>query len=375
MSNASQVVIVGGGAAGCAAAWHLAREGVDVTIVEREGIGTQASGYSAGGLNPLQGAGIPGPLGPLAIESYRMHLASWEELRADSGVDFHAQVISMVHVALAESELPGLRETLDIFQKAPQGFSAHWLDARDVRELEPRIAPGVIAGLYMYGNAALDSYLYTLALSRAAQRRGARLRPGQVTGLRRAGGRVGGVLLSDGEVACDAVVLAMGPWSREAEPWLGVPVPVEPLKGEILRMALPGPALAHDFGAGGVSLFHRADGLVWCGATEERRGFDRQPSESAKQRLLDGAIRLMPSMAQARLVKHTACLRPVTPDWLPIIGRAPGWDNAYLATGAGKKGILIAPGIGKAVADLVTDGKTDLPIAPFAPQRFAAAGG
>ena len=80
----------------------------------------------------------------------------------------------------------------------------------------------------------------------------------------------------------------------------------------------------------------------------------------------------MPAIADAELVMHTACLRPVTPDWLPIIGRAHGHRNAWLATGAGKKGILLAPAIGKSIADLITTGGTALPIANFAPERFAA---
>jgi glycine/D-amino acid oxidase-like deaminating enzyme len=71
------------------------------------------------------------------------------------------------------------------------------------------------------------------------------------------------------------------------------------------------------------------------------------------------------------LVRHTACLRPVTPDWLPIIGQAPGWKNVYLATGAGKKGILLSPAIGKATADLITQGRTDLSIGSCSPARFA----
>ena len=116
---------------------------------------------------------------------------------------------------------------------------------------------------------------------------------------------------------------------------------------------------------------HREEGQVWIGATEERKGFDAEPSKSARDRLMAGALRLMPAMADAKLVLHTACLRPVTPDWLPIIGRAPGWDNAYLATGAGKKGILISPGMGKAVADLISTGATDLPVEGFAPDRFS----
>ena len=87
---------------------------------------------------------------------------------------------------------------------------------------------------------------------------------------------------------------------------------------------------------------------------------------------MKGATRLIPEMAQSKLVLQTACLRPVTPDWLPIIGRAPGWENAYLATGAGKKGILLSPAIGKAVAELITKGSTEISIEGFDPGRFAA---
>jgi len=135
-------------------------------------------------------------------------------------------------------------------------------------------------------------------------------------------------------------------------------------------MELPEPLLVHDFSSGGVSLFHRKDGLVWVGATEESCGFDVRPSESARRYLLERATRLMPAMAEAKIVRHTACLRPVTPDWLPIIGKAPGWDNVYLATGAGRKGILLSTGMGKAISDLMTEGSTRLPISPFVPGRF-----
>jgi glycine oxidase len=372
MADKAEVVIIGGGAAGCAAAYYLAKAGVKTAIIEREGIGSQASGYSAGGLNPLQGAGIPGPLGPLAIESFRMHLRMWDQLMSESGVDFQLQMISMVRVAFDESDLPELSETLNIFKAADaDGFSARWIDSGDLHDLEPRLAPDAIKGLYTYGNAALNSCQYTVALSKASERLGARVHIGVVKGLKKSGGRVAGLLLQNGEIDCGTVVIASGPWAVEAGHWLGVSVPIEPLKGEILRMELPGPSLAHDFSSGGVSLFHRKDGLVWVGATEENCGFDARPSESARRYLLERAARLMPAMAEARIVRHTACLRPVTPDWLPIIGRAPGWENVYLATGAGRKGILLGPGMGKAIADLITEGSTRLPISPFAPERFA----
>ena len=374
MGESSEVVIVGGGAAGCSVAYHLAQAGVKSTVIEREGIGTQASGFSAGGLNPLEGAQIPGPLGPLAMESYRMHLKLWDELREDTDIDYQGRIISLVKVAFDESEIPELRESLGVFAIArDDGFSASWLDRQQVLSLEPRLSPDIIGGVYARGNAALDSYRYTLALANAAEKRGVTVRSGSVRGVKVETSRVTAVLLGDTEIACDHLVLAAGPWSREAETWLDVSIPVDPLKGEILRLDSPARAPEHDFSGGGGSLHPKPNGLIWCGTTEEWQGFNKELSESARQSIMQGALRLMPDLAQARVVLQTACLRPVTPDWLPIVGKAPGWDNVYLTTGAGKKGILLSPGMGKATADLITEGRTYLSIDPCDPARFSLA--
>ena len=375
MANNIDVVIIGGGAAGCSVAYYLSLAGVKSTVIEREGIGTQASGFSAGGLNPLEGTNIPGSLGSLAIESFRMHRQLWSELPDSTGIDYEARVIDLVKVAFQESDLPELEESLRLFNAAQdERFSAHWLKRQDLLELEPRISPAAIKGLFARGNAALDSYKYTLALAKAAEAKGAQFISGAVQGLGTTGGKVTGVLLEGQELGCGQVVLAAGPWSREAEGWLNITLPVDPLKGEILRLELPGGPLRQDFSGGGGSLHPKPDGLVWCGTTEEWTGFDKNLSESAHQSIMRGAITLMPQMADSVLVLQTACLRPVTPDWLPIIGRAPGWDNVYLTTGAGKKGILLSPAMGQATADLITQGQTSLSIETCSPQRFALSG-
>ena len=373
MPESSDVVIVGGGAAGCSVAYHLALAGVKSTIIEGQGVATQASGFSAGGLNPLQGTGIPGPLGSLAMESYLMHLDLFGQLQDDTGIDYDGRIISLLKVAFDEEELAELQETEDVFAPV-DGFETRWLDNREVLELEPRVSPKIIRGLVARGNAAMDSYKYTLALLQSAEKMGASIRSGTVAGLERDNNRITGVRLDDETISCGQIVLAMGPWSRKAEAWLDAYIPVDPLKGEITRMELPGTPLNHDLSGGGGSLHPKPDGLVWCGTTEEWRGFDKETSTSAHQSILEGAVRLVPDMADARLSLQTACLRPVTPDWLPIIGRLPGWDNVYLATGAGKKGILLSPGIGKSVADLMTQGETSLSIGSFSPDRFTPNG-
>ena len=372
MNQVEDVVIVGGGASGCAVSYYLAKAGVKSTTIERDALAANASGYSAGGLNPLEGAGIPGPLGPLAIESYRMHAEIRPELAELSGVDFGYKIISSVRVAFDDSELADLQTTHDIFESADDDFSAEWLDASQLRELEPRISGDAIGALDTHGNAMLSSYRYTLALAKTAETMGARVVSGCVTGVRTSGGRVTAVLTDSGEISCDAVVFATGPWSGQVEEWLGVPVPIEPFKGEILRMKLGGPPLDRDFHSVDVDLNHREDGQTWVGASDERKSFDRNPSAQARAISLSRAPSLMPDIRDAELVLHTACLRPRSPDWMPIVGNVPGWDNAYLSTGAGKKGILLSPGMGKAVADLMTSGATDVPIEGFQADRFTA---
>ncbi len=371
MASSSEVVIAGGGIVGCATAYALARKGAKVTLIEKESVGSCASGFSAGLLNPLTGTGVPGPLAPLGLESFRTHLRLAEEVEAETGMDSHFSPMSCIWLVFDDSEEG---ELMDLSRRAEQagGFPVRWLDGPEVKSLEPRVSPETVKAMCMEGVRQVASYEYTLALASAAEKYGATIRHGTVTGLRRTNGRVCAVLLEQEEVACEKLVLAMGPWSGQLESWLEVPVPVGPLKGQILRLELDGPPLNHSFyHSGGGYVSGKYDGLVWVGTTEERVGFDDRPTEGARQSIMKGAVEIIPALSEARLVLQTACLRPVSEDGLPIIGEVPGWDGVYLATGAGRKGILLAPAMAQAMADLVTTGSTDLPIGPFSVGRFA----
>lgn len=376
MARSSEVVIVGGGVAGCAVAYFLSQAGVKATIIEREGISSQASGFSAGGLNPLEGSCIPGPLSALAMTSFKLHKELWGPLSRETGIDFQGRIVSLTKVAFAEDEIPPLQASMNLFEEARlEGFSGEWLHRSELLKVEPRLSPELIGGVRLFGNAALSSLLYTQALAEAAQRKGTTVLSGAARGVRLDNGRVLSVILADEEISCDQVVLAAGPWSREMEQWLDISVPVDPLKGEILRLELHGPPLGGDLNGAGASVYPRADGLVWCGTTEVDEGFSKEPTEAAKEKIWGAAKELIPELGFATLARHTACLRPVTPDFMPIVGRAPGWDNVYLATGAGKKGILFSSGMGKATADLITAGMTDVPLDGCEPERFAPASG
>jgi glycine oxidase len=183
--------------------------------------------------------------------------------------------------------------------------------------------------------------------------------------------RVTGVIVNGKQISCNTVVVATGPWSKDTSDLLNLNIPVEPLKGEILRLKLKNGAIKHDLTDGLGSIYPKPDGLSWIGATEEWKGFDTQISECARNLLWGNASKIIPELNQAELVLQTACLRPVTPDWMPILGSAPGWENVFLNTGAGKKGILFGPAMGLATADLVDRGKSRIDVSAFSAGRFS----
>lgn len=350
-------------------------------MVERDAIAAHASGMAAGVLNPLDGENVPGQLQPLALEGYRRHMEWWPRLADETGVDVQGRLLPLLRVAFGD-ELESL-DDMDAFDgldaiNALDGigpFTKRSVSPADIAQIEPSISDRVAGGLVIEGIGSLDSYLLTLALSRAAQKMGARHIHDTVTGLESTGGLASGVTLTQQTLSCQSVVLAMGPWTSQAEPWLGHAAPVQPLKGDLLRMATPDPAADLIIYYANGLLSRKLDGLVWAGTTNEEAGFDSQPWQSSREQIMAGALRVVPTLADARVVRHTSCLRPQTPDGQPIVGQALGWDNVYLTTGAGHKGILVAPSMAIATADLVTDGHTDMPIGSFGPERFSEGSG
>ena len=142
------------------------------------------------------------------------------------------------------------------------------------------------------------------------------------------------------------------------------------LKGQILRLRSHGPPFRTSIGWGFNYATTKPDGLVWIGTTEENAGFDATPTVEARESILRSAVAVLPYLANAQLVQHTACLRPVAPDGLPILGQIPGKRGIVAATAAGRKGILLGPVIGRMAASLVTRGETDMDISAMSPERF-----
>ena len=158
--------------------------------------------------------------------------------------------------------------------------------------------------------------------------------------------------------------------SAEATNWLKLPVRIRPLKGQILRLLGPGPPVNPSVGWKGNYATTKPDGLLWTGTTEEEAGFDENPTIQGRNQIMNSLLKMLPSMETAQLVRHTACLRPLAEDRKLFLGPAPGTEGAFVATGAGRNGILLGPAMGRITADLITTGYSAVDIAAFNPGRF-----
>lgn len=356
----ADIAVIGAGVVGCATALELAKRGAAVTIIERDGIASHASGFSYGGLYPTMGSGIPGPvLGP-ARRSLALHREKYGPLRESTGIDYELRPVESLGLAGDDRTLAAL-DAERAWQRS-EGFDAELVPARQLYALEPSLAKGLAGALLQRSHWELDSYRFTLALAQAAEKQGAVIVSAEAAGLVEKSGAVAGVRTRAGAVIpASAVVIASGPWAGTPPEVRGawpdtVPLPalpVRPVKGEILRLRLPGDSFMRRCGMNGRNVGRKPDGMVWAGTTEWERGFDSTPTVEGRDSIMFGALKYAPLLANAVLVEHTACLRPLAADGLPIIGRASQLQGVFVAAAAGKKGVLLSLAMAKMTSGLV----------------------
>ena len=364
----ADVVVVGGGISGVCCAYYLTQHDLKVLLVERDGIASHASGFAFGGLSPLAGAGIPGSMFPLAVYSFSLHKKLKSRLGDGSIDDPKYRFVDSLDLAFNEEETETHDSRIRWINNLP-GFSAKQLAPEEILEKDSRINPAVISGIYIRGNLQVDSSKLVNTLHRKSD---AMLLRNDVVGFDCEGDGIRGVKLGDGNfIATNRVILATGPWLGNGRLDSSLNARVSPLKGQILRVQCQDEPVNVSIGRLGNYISTKDDGLLWAGTTEEDVGFDESTTGEGRDSILENVRFVLPGLQLESVRLQTACIRPMSPDGCVILGEIPDLHGLYVCGGAGRKGILHGPGMGKIVADMVVGDTPAIDVNPYLPSRFS----
>ncbi|WP_337056556.1 glycine oxidase ThiO [Pseudomonas sp. USHLN015] len=355
------VLIVGGGAIGLLTALELVEQ-ERVVLIERQRVGRESS---------WAGGGIVSPLYPWRYSDAVTALAHWSQdfypplgqaLLRQTGIDPEVHRTGLYWLDLddeaqalawaAGRKRPISRVSIDLVKAAvpplAAGYSTaiHMADVANVRN--PRLTRALREALLQLPNVTLREDC-------------------AVDGFIQEGGRVVGVRTSQGEVRADRVVLCAGAWSGELLATLGLDLPVEPVKGQMILFKCAEDFLPSMVLAKGRYAIPRRDGHILVGSTLEHEGFDKTPTEAALESLRVSAIEMLPALAEAEVVGHWAGLRPGSPDGIPFIGPVPGFDGLWLNCGHYRNGLVLAPASCRLLTDLMLGREPIVDPAPYAP--------
>ena len=361
----ADAVVIGGGALGTSICLRLARAGLRAALIERRGLASGCTGTTVALVNASSKA--PAHYTAMNLRSARLYADLAADLGADIGFEDGG---NMTVVAETEDEMAEVGRTARELGRVP-GLVAEALDARQAREIVPALSPEIAGALYSPSDGCVNPFALTLAQAAAAQAAGAQIVAGtEVTAVLASGGAVRGVATDRGDVHAPVVVIAAGIHTPALAETAGAWVPVAAKRGQIVTTGPLAPTLPIPVGG----LRQVAWGSVIIGSTYEDAGYTRATEVPTMAALTGRALRLIPSLGEARAVRFWAGLRPWPADGLSIVGRLAGIDGLYVA--ATHSGITLAPLIGIALAELITGGEARVfDISPYSPARFDPARG
>jgi len=401
-----RVVVLGAGVIGVTGAWYLARAGHEVTLVDRQpeaGMETSfANGgqISAGHAEPwakpsvvpkvlkwlgredapmlfrpradlqqwLWGLRFAFECLPGRFERHTRQLAglarysreSLGALREETGIAYDFLAKGILHFCTDRADFEDLAAHAEEMRRL--GIARDVKSAAECLAIEPALRESevpVAGGVYAPQDESGDAHAFTVKLAERAQVQGVRfLRDTAVEALELSGGRVVAARAGGQRLEADAFVVSLGSYSPRMLRPLGISIPVYPLKGYSITIALPPEQAAR---APTVSLTDEAHKLVVsrlgdrlrCAGTAELTGYDTSINDARCAAIVKRIGRLFPALAGLRDVQYWAGLRPATPTNVPVIGRT-RYPNLFLNTGHGTLGWTLAAGSGRALADLVS---------------------
>jgi glycine/D-amino acid oxidase-like deaminating enzyme len=360
------VLVVGAGIVGACCAWAFSREGLNVTVVDRAGIG---QGATAAGMGHIVVMDDSEP----QFELCRYSQVLWNELRPSAPEEAEWVSCGTLWVANDEDELREAARKRAYFES--RGVQSEALDAKALAEAEPSLRPGLAGGLIQPEDSAIyapSACRWLLSMSKADVRLGA-----NVTDV-----RTGSMVFADGSrIAASTIVLATGDAVPRFVPFL----PIRPRKGHLAitdrypgRLNYQVVELGYVKSASGESeesvacnVQPRATGQLLIGSSRQYGVATQEIDHAILGKMLRRCIDYIPALAGLSVIRTWTGFRASTPDKLPVIGPHPEIPGVWLATGHEGLGITMAPGTARVLADAVLGRAPAIPLEPFLPQRFA----
>lgn len=417
-----RVIVLGSGVIGVASAYYLARQGAEVTVLDRQsGPAEETSFGNAGQISPgystpWAAPGIPFKAvkwmfqhhAPLAInldgsmwqlqwmaqmlkncnpQSYAvnkermMRVAEYSrdclrELRKDTGIHYENRAKGTLQLFRKEAQMEAVQRDISVLEEC--GVSYELLNGNELGRVEPALANAqdkLVGGLHLPNDETGDCYLFTNALAQIAKELGVNFQFNQnVEKLIVEGDQIKGVLVNGKVLTADRYVLAFGSYSRDFLKPLDLQLPVYPVKGYSLTIPIVDPAFAPQSTVLDETYkiaITRFDQRIRVGGMAELSGFNLGLNEDRRATLQMVTQDLFPGGDMAQASFWTG-LRPMTPDSTPIIG-ATRFKNLFLNTGHGTLGWTMACGSGKLISDIVLNHKTEISTDGLSIQRYSHA--
>jgi glycine/D-amino acid oxidase-like deaminating enzyme len=368
----ASVVIIGGGVLGLSSAYHLARRGVrDVVVLDKGALGSGSTSKAAGGVRAQFSDPVNIALGARSLETFR-HFPSLYGQEIDFSEVGYLFLLSTPEAVTAFEANVELQNSL--------GVPSRMISVDEAHRLSPLISTeGLLAAAYSPTDGHCTPESVALGYASAARRAGATLVPHcAATGVDVRNGRIAGVRTEAGTIRTDAVICAAGAWSAEVGSWVGVDLPVTPLRRQIL-VTEPVPGLdphtpfTIDFET---SLYFHGEGrglLLGMSDPEETAGFKLTVSDAWLPRLGEAIARRAPALAEVGIASGWAGLYEMTPDHNALIGRAEPVEDFLYATGFSGHGFLMGPAVGEVIGDLYVGDEPFVDVSALSAERFASA--
>jgi D-amino-acid dehydrogenase len=362
-----RIIVVGAGVFGASTAYHLACAGAEVVIVDAAHEG-RATAAGAGIISPWSSRVEDPDFYRLASGGGRLYPRLIAQLAEAGEADTGYRKVGALSVTADPGELRFMERLVRERQASEAGVISV-LSPAEARELFPPLRDDLSA-VHLTGAARVDGRRLAPALLRAAERHGAMRRDGVATLLVERD-RVRGVRSAHETIEADAVIVTAGAWAPQVLTPLGINLAIEPQRGQIMHLRLPGV----ETGAWPVVLplsdhylLTFDDSRVVVGATREwGSGFDCRVTAGGLAKVLHDALSVAPGLADATLIETRIGFRPMPADAKIRIGFVA--DGLAIGNGLGASGLTIGPYAGKLLADLVLHGKAEIDLTPYRPAR------